>query len=139
MIETKRLMKGLSRILIVLLLFSACVRKDKSLMPERLLTEHEMIDIMTDVQVIEADINYQKKQERERDPNDTTKIAVKDYFRMSREYYSQLFEHYGITDSIFSQNMQYYTERPEVLERVMDSVMQRLIRVQSEPQRGDSL
>ena len=102
-------------------------------MPERLLSEQEMIGIMTDVQVIEADINYQKTQERERDPNDTTKIVPKDYAKMTREYYDQLFEHYGITDSIFSQNIRYYTERPEVLERIMDSTMQRLMRAAKEP------
>ena len=42
---------------------------------------------MTDVQVIEADINYQKQQERERDPNDTTPVVPKDYLKMSRFYY----------------------------------------------------
>ena len=57
----------------------------------------------------------------------------KDYLKMSRFYYDQLFEHYGITDSIFSQNMQYYTERPEVLERIMDSVTQRLLKAANEP------
>ena len=95
-------------------------------MPERLLSEQEMIAIMTDVQIIEADINYQKTQEREQQENDSVKIVPKDYVRMSRDYYTQLFEHYGITDSIFSQNMRYYTERPVVLEKIMDSVMQRL-------------
>lgn len=103
-------------------------------MPDRLLTEQEMITIMADVQVIEADINYQKQQERERDPNDTTPVVPKDYLKMSRFYYDQLFEHYGITDSIFSQNMKYYTERPEVLERIMDSVTQRLLKAANEPQ-----
>ena len=88
---------------------------------------------MADVQVIEADINYQKQQERERDPNDTTPVVPKDYLKMSQFYYDQLFEHYGITDSIFSQNMQYYTERPEVLERIMDSVTQRLLKAANEP------
>lgn len=107
-------------------------------MPERLLNEQEMIAIMTDVQIIEADINYQKTQEQEQKPDDTIKIVPKDYVRMSRDYYDQLFEHYGITDSIFAQNMRYYTERPEVLGRIMDSVMQRLTKEQSEPQRGDS-
>ena len=107
-------------------------------MPERLLSEQEMIAIMTDVQIIEADINYQKTQEHEQKPDDTIKIVPKDYVRMSRDYYDQLFEHYGITDSIFVQNMKYYTERPEVLGRIMDSVMQRLTKEQSEPQRGDS-
>ena len=103
-------------------------------MPDRLLTEQEMITIMADVQVIEADINYQKQQERERDPNDTTPVVPKDYLKMSRFYYDQLFEHYGITDSIFSQNMKYYTERPEVLERIMDSVTQRLLKSANKPQ-----
>ena len=100
-------------------------------MPERLLTEQEMIDVMTDVQIIEADINFQKNQERERDPNDTTAVVAKDYIKITRSYYQQMFEHYGINDSIFTQNMRYYTERPEVLERIMDSVLQRLTKEQS--------
>ena len=100
-------------------------------MPERLLTEQEMIDVMTDVQIIEADINFQKNQERERDPYDTTAIVAKDYVKITRSYYQQMFEHYGINDSIFTQNMRYYTERPEVLERIMDSVLQRLTKEQS--------
>ena len=95
-------------------------------MPERLLTEQEMIDMLTDVQIIEADINFQKNQERERDPYDTTAVVAKDYVKITRSYYQQMFEHYGINDSIFTQNMRYYTERPEVLERIMDSVLQRL-------------
>lgn len=95
-------------------------------MPERLLTEQEMIDVMTDVQIIEADINYQKTQEHEREQNDSAKLAPKDFVKMTKNYYTQLFEHYGITDSIFAQNMRYYTERPAVLEKIMDSVVQRL-------------
>ena len=102
-------------------------------MPERLLTEQEMIDVMTDVQNIEADINYQKTQEREH--NDSVKPRPKDFVKMSKDYYGQLFEHYGITDSIFSQNIRYYTERPAVLEKIMDSVVQRLT---AESRRDDS-
>lgn len=107
--------------------------KDKGFVPDRLLTEQEMITIMTDVQIIETDINRQKTQERERDPNDTTKVVPKDYVAIARDYYAQLFEHYGITDSIFEQNMRYYTERPADLERIMDSVLQRLMKQQAEP------
>ena len=131
-------MKRLALLLLLFVLATACGRRDKGFMPERMLSEQEMIAIMTDVQIIEADINYQKTLEREQEPNDTIKIVPKDYVRMSRDYYDQLFEHYGITDSIFVQNMKYYTERPEVLGRIMDSVMQRLTKEQSEPQRGDS-
>ena len=80
-----------------------------------------MIAIMTDVQIIEADINYRKNQSPRGQSAET-----KDYTPLTATYYGQLFEHYGITDSIFSENMRYYTERPEVLDRIMDSVAQRL-------------
>ena len=123
-------MKRLALLALLFALAITCGCKDKGFKPERLLTEKEMITIMTDVQIIEADINHQKMEEQERDPYDTTRIVPKDYIKISREYYDQLFEHYGITDSIFEQNMRYYTERPEVLERIMDSVLQRLIRAQ---------
>ena len=112
-------------------LVTACGNKNKSFMPERLLTEQEMIDVMTDVQIIEADINYKKDQERDQNEEDSVRIVPKDYAKMTKEYYDQLFEHYALTDSIFVQNMRYYTERPEVLERIMDSVTQRLEREKS--------
>ena len=66
-------------------------------MPSRLLTEQEMIDIMTDVQILEADMNRRKADGKRIDG-------------MAESYYNQLFEHYGITDSIFNQNLRYYTE-----------------------------
>ena len=120
----KLLLRPLLFVLVV-----ACGRKDKGFRPERLLTEHEMIEVMTDVQIIEADINYQKTQIRER--NDSIPAKPVDYVRLSKSYYDQLFEHYGITDSIFSQNMRYYSERPAVLEKIMDSVTQRLAKSQA--------
>jgi hypothetical protein len=124
-------MKRLVLLSLLFVLAIACGHKDKGFIPERLLSEQEMINIMTDVQIIEADINYQKSQEREQEPNDTIKIIPKDYVKISRDYYPQLFEHYGITDSIFEQNLKYYTERPAELEKIMDSVMQRLTKEQT--------
>ena len=118
----------MKRFLFITLLFvlvSACAHKDKGFMPERLFSEQEMIDIMTDVQIIEADINYRKTQDREADN------AFKDYRQLTQSYYDQLFEHYGITDSIFKQNIRYYTEQPVLLEKIMDSVVQRLTKEQS--------
>ena len=124
-------MKRLVLLSLLFVLATACGHKDKGFIPERLLSEQEMINIMTDVQIIEADINFQKNQERERDPYDTTAVVAKDYVKITRSYYQQMFEHYGINDSIFTQNMRYYTERPETLEKIMDSVMQRLMKEQA--------
>jgi hypothetical protein len=119
-------MKRLTLIALFFVLVVSCGHKDKGFMPERLLTQEEMIDIMTDVQIIEADINYQKTKEREAEE------APKDYKGLTQSYYDQLFEHYGITDTIFSQNLRYYTERPDQLEKIMDSVTQRFVRAQTE-------
>ena len=91
-------------------------------MPSRLLTEQEMIAIMYDVQILEADMNYRKSNGK----------MIGD---MPKEYYQQLFEHYGITDSIFDENMRYYTRDPATMERIMDSVTQRL--TSSAPQQSD--
>jgi len=118
-------MKRLFLIALLFVLATACGRKDKGFMPDRLLSEQEMIDVLTDVQIIEADINYQKAMEREQGE------TPKDYSGLTQSYYDQLFEHHGITDTIFSQNIKYYTERPAVLERIMDSVLQRLVKEQS--------
>lgn len=128
-------MKRLSIIILCFVLATTCGCKDKGFKPERLLSEQEMITLMVDLQIIEAEITFQKQQEREHDPNDTTAVAPKDYVKMSRDYYGQLFEHYGITDTILEQNMRYYTERPEVLERIMDSVTQRLFGMLPEPRK----
>ena len=122
-------MKKISITVLFFVLVIACGCKDKGFKPKHLLNEQEMIAIMADVQIIEADINHQKMEEQDRDPDDTTKTVPKDFAKMSREYYDQLFEHYAITDSIFEQNMRYYTEHPEALERIMDSVLQRLTKL----------
>ena len=99
-------------------------------MPDRLLTAQEMVAILTDVQIIEADLNRQKNQEKEH--KDSIPDKPVDFVKLSRSYYDQLFEHYGITDSIFAQNMKYYALHPGDLEIILDSVEQRLLREQKQ-------
>ena len=103
-------------ILLVLLGLSCCNR-DKVRKPEVFLKEQQMIDVMTDAYLIEAKLNLMKSEGT-------------DVSQLQEDYYDQLFEHYGITDSLFEQNMYYYTYHPDVLERVMDSVNKRLLKVQ---------
>ncbi len=113
-------MKRLVFITLFLVLVSACGNKNKAVVPSRLLTEQEMIAVMTDVQILEADMNYRKSNGK----------VIDD---MAKEYYQQLFEHYGITDSIFKENMRYYTHDPATTERIMDSVTQRLTSLTPQP------
>ena len=111
-------MRRFSIIVVCLLLLAACKSKSDAFVPERLLTEQEMISIMADIQIIEADINFRK-------------INHEDVGGMAQRYYAQLFEHYGITDSVFAQNMDYYTRNPATMERIMDSVTERLLKEQA--------
>ena len=106
------MMKRLIVFTLLLLLSASCADKgSNNAMPQ--LTEQKMISILSDLQILEADLTFRKTNQQ-------------DIAGLPQLYYEQLFEHHGITDSIFAQNMRYYTERPAVLERIMDSVMQRL-------------
>ncbi|MBR5911629.1 MAG: DUF4296 domain-containing protein [Bacteroidales bacterium] len=106
-------MKRLFSFIVLLLLLASCANKSNTFSPSKPLTETEMIDLLTDIQIIEADLTRRK--------SNGTNTAY-----LAEAYYEQLFEHHGITDSIFAENMRYYTERPAVLERIMDSVVARL-------------
>ena len=82
--------------------------------PEVFLSEEQMVDVMTDVQIMESIIGYKK--------NVNQKTAY-----IKTRGYDTLFAHHGITDSIFEENLLYYNEvEPLVLERVLDSVIARL-------------
>ena len=104
-------------IILLVLAGVSCSNQNKVRKPEVFLEEQQMIDVLADAYLIEAQLNQQKSE-----GVDVTELQV--------EYYAQLFEHYGITDSIFEQNMYYYTHHPDILERMMDSVSNRFIKAQ---------
>ncbi len=84
-------------------------KQDKVSAPNLLLSESQMVEIMTDVQILENAINYR------RGKNISTN-------NLKTKGYEALFEHYGITDSVFFENMDYYNDNPVMMKRVMDSV-----------------
>ena len=103
-----------------LLFFFSCDSKPKRTPPEVLLSEPQMIDVMTDVQIMEGIISYKR--------NSNQKTA---YIRDVG--YDTLFAHYGITDSIFEENVKYYNDvDPLALIRIMDSVTVRLERMKDQ-------
>lgn len=103
--------------LLMLLALASCRDKNQVRVPDPLLTEQQMIDLMTDAYLIEAVLNQKK----------TTGLDVS---QLQQTYYDQLFEHYGITDSIFEANMDYYSHDLATLERIMDSVTTRFTKAQ---------
>lgn len=105
--------KRLFLILTVFFLVS-CDSKPKRTVPSVFLTEPQMVDVMTDVQLMEAIISYKK--------NVNQKTAY-----LKTQGFDTVFAHYGINDSIFKENVKYYNDvEPQTLIRIMDSVEVRL-------------
>ncbi len=119
------IMKFLSKpksVFIVVMLFAmmsaSCSRKTDVAEPALLLSEKQMIDVMADVQVVEAELNRRKS-------------VGESVSGVSVSYYDQLFRHYGINEKVLEQNMDYYTHNVEILDRIMDSVVNRLVNEQN--------
>ncbi len=106
--------------LLLPLLFS-CYHENKptAVPPEKLLSEQEMIDILTDVQLIEGALTYRR----------THRIEQKDF----REHaYDQVFTKYGITAHILNENLNYYSTNPGNMEMIYEKVLAKLSRMQGE-------
>ena len=101
----------------VLFLFSSCSSEKKKAAPAVFLSEEQMVEVITDVQIMEGIISYRK--------NANQKTGY-----LKSVGYDTLFAHYGINDSIFKENMKYYNEvEPHALIRILDSVEARLVRM----------
>lgn len=112
-------MKRIVIVIISLFFLVACSSEKKKQAPEVLLSEEQMVDVMTDIQIMEATISYKR--------NTNQKTAY-----LKTVGYDTIFSHYGITDSIFKENMKYYNDfDPQTLIRVMDSVEVRLGRMRN--------
>jgi hypothetical protein len=85
-------------------------KQTKVTAPNVLLSEPQMVEIMTDVYILENAINHRRGKSIS-----TNNLKTKGY--------EALFEHYGITDSVFYENVDYYNDNPVVMKRVMDSVL----------------
>ena len=106
-------------ILFVVVLFFSCDSEKKRSVPTVLLTEPQMVDVLMDVQIMESIISYKKNANQ-----------ITEYLKTIG--YDTLFAHYGITDSIFKENMEYYyTVEPKTLVRIVDSVEARLLKMKN--------
>lgn len=102
---------------VLLLLISCNDKKSEVTAPTFLLSESQMVEVMTDVQIIENAINHRKGKGYQ-----TAKLKTKGF--------DAIFSHYGITDSIFMENLDYYNNNPVMMKRVMDSVNANFKRMQ---------
>ena len=107
------MMRKILVITAALFFLAGCGNRPEKALPSVLLTESQMVDVMADVQIMESAISYKRS------------VNGKTAYLKTRGF-DTIFAHYGITDSIFKENYVFYLEDPSVMERIMDSVIQRL-------------
>ncbi len=109
------------RILMVLttLFFTSCESEPEKALPSVLLSEAQMVDVMVDVQLMESSISVRKSSNHQ-----TAYLRTHGF--------DTIFSHHGITDSVFTENFRYYSEDPDVMLRIMDSVVVELNRMKAD-------
>ena len=107
--------------LVAWLLATSCYRENQPKVdrPEQLLSEKEMIAVLTDIYVAESAISYHRMNKTLTD-------------EISTRYYQQVFDNYQITHRILKENLRYYNATPEEMENIMEEVLANLSKLQSE-------
>lgn len=97
--------------------FVACQNESKNAMKPLRLTEEQMFRLVKDVQLAEATLGFQRNIGKISDDQ-------KDI------YFDLIFKKNGLTPEIFEENLDFYNHTPEKLERIYDSVIVSLQRMQ---------
>lgn len=105
-------------------LLVSCYNENKpaTLKPEPLLSEKELVEIITDIQIAEGVIVHHLQNKRK--STDGFKDSI----------FQVVFDHYGISSKLFRENINYYNTMPKVMEDVYEDVLTNLSKSQSEIQ-----
>ena len=108
----------------ILIILTSCYNENKKVPeePSHFLSEDELVEIMTDVQLAEAILSFDKSH----------KSAKKEDFKDS--VYKVIFNKYNITAEQLTDNITYYNNDPKNMERLFEVVMSNLSQLQSEIQ-----
>ncbi|MBZ0242450.1 MAG: DUF4296 domain-containing protein [Bacteroidales bacterium] len=113
-------MRLLPFILALLLFSTACQKAEKTkAKPVVLLTETQMVELITDVQLLEAALNHRRN-------------LGQNINELKLLWFNQLFEKHHLTDVIFEENISYYNEQPAVMEQILEEVLANIIQEQAQ-------
>ena len=106
-------------IYILLFVFAACNNDDITI-PENIIPQSKMVQILADFHLAEVTANYKSL-------GDTNRIDV-------MELYSQIYKKHSITKEQYKESYQFYLEHPTLLNKMYDEVINELSRRQTEIQ-----
>lgn len=96
----------------MLLSLMGCKPSDQTPEPDKLIPRDKMVDIMADVEVVEAQLRFQQ-----------TRITHDSLQKVKSENYDSLYMFYKITPEQFNQNLKYYQGDLVNFEGMIDEVI----------------
>lgn len=116
------MMKKIALIISVICLLSSCeLFNGSGNRPEGVVDQDKMIKILTDVQIAQAAISYERNKGA-------------DYKSYQEPYYQYIFEKYQIDEETFKKSMSYYEDDPQNLLKIYQTVQQQLEEIKSNVQ-----
>ncbi len=113
-------MSSIVKILVFLVLLSSCAGEGNLDVPDDVIPRDSMVSALMDMHLIEGAKVGQKMM------GDTVKINT---------YYAKLYQKYGVTKKQFEKSFQFYSEHPDAMNKMYQEVIERLNKIQKEPQR----
>lgn len=115
-------MQKIFSLVLISLLLSSCYHENKQevVVPDNLLSEDELVLIMTDLQLAEGVITYSRLQKLSR--NNDFKDSI----------YNLVFKNYEISLEELADNFNYYNSDPQNMELLYEKVLSNLSKLQSE-------
>lgn len=86
--------------------------------PDLFLSENQMIQLFVDAQLVEGALAFKR--------NKGSNIT-----ELKHNYYEIMFINHGITEKVFEENIAYYNQFPEVMEKMYDEVLANLSKTKS--------
>lgn len=115
-------MRNFFKLILIGLVLSSCYHENKpeQILPEKLLSEDELVSVMTDLQLAEGVISHQriKRANGRKDYKDTV--------------YNVILEHYELSLGDLNENFDYYNSDPQNMELLYEKVLSNLSKLQTE-------
>ncbi len=118
--ETKTLYWILPITLLWVIVFSGCYKEHKIdlVKPAHLISQQKLTQIITDMQMIEAAVEYNR-------------VHGKYHKQLEKEYYRVLFQHYKVSAKQIRESISYYTGQDDVMANIYDKVLSNLTKQQA--------
>ncbi len=99
---------------------SSCynMNKSESVIPDKIVSKSQLVEILTEVQIAEASFRISKNRSKAS--------------KLKPMYYDKILKENGITLQQLKDNMDYYQASPKVMEEIYELVLANLSKIQSE-------